>query len=39
MLAAPSDSLAAVQECHLILVHVLVEHVEDALSGGDGDGG
>ena len=39
VLAAPSDSLAAVQECHLILVHVLVEHVEDALSGGDGDGG
>jgi phosphoheptose isomerase len=39
VLAAPSDSLAAVQECHLILVHVLVEHIEDALLGGDGDGG
>ncbi len=39
VLAAPSDSLAAVQECHLILVHVLVEHVENALSSGDGEGG
>jgi phosphoheptose isomerase len=37
VLAVPSDNLAAVQECHLILVHVLVEHVENALSG-DGDG-
>jgi phosphoheptose isomerase len=29
--AVPSDDVATVQECHLLLVHVLVEAVEDAL--------
>lgn len=33
VLAVPSDSLEAVQECHLVLVHVLVEQVEDVLGG------
>ena len=33
VLAVPTDSLQAVQECHLLLVHVLVEQVEDLLSG------
>jgi D-sedoheptulose 7-phosphate isomerase len=33
VLAVPSDSLQAVQECHLVLVHVLVELVEDLLQG------
>jgi len=28
----PSDSPQAVQECHLVLVHALVELVEDLLS-------
>jgi len=31
VLAVPADSLQAVQECHLLLVHVLVEQVEDLL--------
>jgi D-sedoheptulose 7-phosphate isomerase len=31
VLAAPSDHIPTVQECHLVLVHVLVEEVEDAL--------
>jgi D-sedoheptulose 7-phosphate isomerase len=31
VLAVPSDSLAAVQECHLVLLHVLVEQTEDLL--------
>ena len=31
VLAVPSDSLAAVQECHLVLLHVLVEAAEDLL--------
>ena len=30
--AVPSTSIAAIQECHLVLVHVLVEMVEDALA-------
>jgi phosphoheptose isomerase len=29
--AVPSDDVATVQECHLLLVHVLVEAVEDVL--------
>lgn len=33
VLAVESESLQAVQECHLVLVHVLVESVEDLLSG------
>lgn len=33
VLAVPSESLQAVQECHLLLVHVLVEQVEDYLAG------
>ena len=33
VLAVPADSLQAVQECHLVLVHVLVEQVEDLLIG------
>jgi D-sedoheptulose 7-phosphate isomerase len=37
VLAAPSDNLSTVQECHLVMVHVLVEYVEDALSAIDGD--
>ena len=32
VLAVPSDSPQAVQECHLVLVHALVELVEDLLS-------
>jgi D-sedoheptulose 7-phosphate isomerase len=35
VLAVPSDSLQAIQECHLVLLHVLVELVEDDLSGTD----
>lgn len=31
VLAVPSDSLQAIQECHLVLLHVLVEEVEDLL--------
>jgi len=31
VLAVPADTLQAVQECHLVLVHVLVEQVEDLL--------
>ena len=31
VLAVPSDALQAVQECHLVLVHALVEQVEDLL--------
>lgn len=30
-LAVPTDGLQAVQECHLVLVHALVEQVEDLL--------
>ncbi len=33
VLGVPSDSLQAIQECHLVLVHVLVEQVEDLLAG------
>jgi len=33
VLAAPTDSLQAIQECHLVLIHVLVEQVEDLLAG------
>ncbi|MEY2458894.1 MAG: D-sedoheptulose 7-phosphate isomerase [Acidimicrobiaceae bacterium] len=33
VLAVPTDSLQAVQECHLVLVHVLVEQVENLLAG------
>jgi len=36
VLAVPSDSQQAVQESHLLLVHVLVEQVEDVMSGGAG---
>ena len=32
VLAVPTDSPQAVQECHLVLVHALVELVEDLLS-------
>lgn len=32
VLAAPSESQQAIQECHLVLVHVLVERVEDLLA-------
>jgi hypothetical protein len=32
VLAVPSDSMQAVQECHLVLVHVLVEQVEELLA-------
>jgi D-sedoheptulose 7-phosphate isomerase len=31
VLQVPSDSLAAVQECHLVLLHVLVEQAENLL--------
>ncbi len=31
VLAVPTDGLQAVQECHLVLVHSLVEQVEDLL--------
>ncbi len=38
VLAVPTDSLQAVQECHLLLIHVLVELVEDLLAAsGTGD--
>jgi D-sedoheptulose 7-phosphate isomerase len=37
VLGAPSDNLSTVQECHLVLVHVLVEYVEDALAATHGD--
>ena len=33
VLAVPSDDLQIVQECHLVLLHVLVEQVEDVLAG------
>ncbi len=33
VLAVQSESLQAIQECHLVLLHVLVERVEDLLSG------
>jgi D-sedoheptulose 7-phosphate isomerase len=33
VLAVPTDSLQAIQECHLALLHVLVELVEDNLNG------
>jgi len=32
VLADPDDEIATIQECHLVLVHVLVEAVEDALT-------
>lgn len=32
VLAAPTESPQAIQECHLVLVHALVELVEDLLS-------
>ena len=38
VLAVPSTSLQAVQECHLVLVHVLVEMVEKRLGGLGGHG-
>jgi D-sedoheptulose 7-phosphate isomerase len=31
VLAVPSDDCQAVQECHLVLVHALVEQVEDTM--------
>lgn len=31
VLAVPSDHIPTIQECHLVLVHVLVEEVEDLL--------
>jgi len=34
VVAAPTDSQQAIQECHLLLVHVLVELVEDLLVAG-----
>ena len=37
VLAAPSDNLSTVQECHLLLIHVLVEYVENALAETGGD--
>lgn len=37
VLAAPSDNLSTVQECHLLLAHVLVEYVENALAETGGD--
>ena len=33
LLAVPAEDLQAVQECHLVLVHVHVEEVEDILGG------
>jgi phosphoheptose isomerase len=33
VLAVPADGLQTVQECHLVLVHVLVQLVEDLLAG------
>jgi D-sedoheptulose 7-phosphate isomerase len=33
VLAAPADDTQTIQECHLILVHVLVARVEDVLDG------
>lgn len=30
-IAVPSDSIPAIQECHLVLVHVLVERAEDLM--------
>jgi phosphoheptose isomerase len=35
VLAVAADSLQTVQECHLVLVHVLVEQVEDLLAGAE----
>ena len=32
VVAAPADTLQSIQECHLVLLHVLVEHVEDLLA-------
>jgi D-sedoheptulose 7-phosphate isomerase len=37
VLAVPTDSLQAIQECHLVLVHVLVEQVEDFLAAAKSD--
>lgn len=31
VLAVPSESIGAIQECHLVLVHVLTERTEDLL--------
>lgn len=33
VVAVPSDRIGAIQECHLVLVHVLVERTEDLLFG------
>jgi D-sedoheptulose 7-phosphate isomerase len=33
VIAAPSDDTHVIQECHLVLVHALVEQVEDLLDG------
>jgi D-sedoheptulose 7-phosphate isomerase len=32
VLAVPSDSVHAVQECHLVLIHVLVERVDELMA-------
>lgn len=32
VVAVPTDGLQAVQECHLLLVHALVERIEDLLA-------
>lgn len=34
VLTVPSDSLETVQECHLVLVHVLVHQIENILAAG-----
>lgn len=36
VLAVPSTDTATIQECHLVLVHALVEEIEDALAAGGG---
>ncbi len=33
VLAVPSDDLQSIQECHLVLVHSLVERTEQLLAG------
>ena len=35
VLAVPADDTQTIQECHLVLIHVLVEQVEDILGGSD----
>jgi phosphoheptose isomerase len=32
VIGAPAETLQSIQECHLVLLHVLVEHVEDLLA-------